>query len=409
MKKMIAVLLCLAMLGGASAMAAEEPTEIGVVGNDQFAYTITCVAPSQFYLYHKQPDHQTLEGMLANSSPSKNSYLFVIVVEEDLTEGENLADYSPEALKTLEASYQEANISVTFKDGKNGMKFMLLKEASNKKKTYDSIETIWKGCAIQMTLGPVEQEIHPMTEKEATAAMNFLMTLNFIPAEPFPPEEITDEEEEEISAEETVEETVSELVQPPIVQPGGRWQVSGEPVASRLTEQEQALFDKAAAQTGMNYIPVTVLATQVVAGANYAYLCKEQGGDQEWIIVTVYESLDHQVEVLNAHTLALYHLLYAAEQPAVNLSGGWRLTTPDNGAALPESAFAAYQQAMEKAEQALSPVALLGTQIVSGMNYKVLCRDENALYAAEIYQPLNGGAELTSLELLDLLAYVGIN
>ena len=92
------------------------------------------------------------------------------------------------------------------------------------------------------------------------------------------------------------------------------------------------------------------------------------------------------------------------------LAGGWSLHEPDNGEILQsEKAQAAFKQAAEAADELLPPIALLGTQVVSGINYKVLARGESALYLVDVYAPLNGDASITSMEMLDLLSYVSVN
>ncbi len=94
----------------------------------------------------------------------------------------------------------------------------------------------------------------------------------------------------------------------------------------------------------------------------------------------------------------------SAEPAAV---GGWKLT--ENGAITNEA-----QAALDKALDGLVgvryvPVALLGTQLVSGTNYCILCEatvvypDAKPYYAiVTVYADLQGGAELRNIVALDL-------
>ena len=61
----------------------------------------------------------------------------------------------------------------------------------------------------------------------------------------------------------------------------------------------------------------------------------------------------------------------------------------------------------------MMPVTLLGSQVVSGMNYMYLLTGsqtasdtEDKIYVAEVYVNTEGKAETTVLKLLDLLYYV---
>lgn len=421
MKKIVSVLLCLAMLGGLCAYAEEGDVNLGIVGNSQVAYSITCQTPKQFTVFHKQGDNQTIEGMLANDKPTQASYLFVIALDREFAGIESLGAADTTALNSLTAAYEEEGLAVTVKE-QNGEKYMCLADQGAKKNTFASVETVIHGCLIQISIAPVQDTVSAMTEKQAQTAIDFLATLAFAPADPIPgedPEEEAEEEEaisdddEKTEDEELISDTVEEETEaapaettPVLV---GGWQVNEEPVSSLLTEDEQKVFDQVVAATGMDYEPAAVLATQVVAGTNYAYLCQEKDGDQEWIIVTVFSGLNGETQVLNAHVLALYNLLTTDKPMPLGLAGGWTLREAYDGALLPEEAQAAFTQAAEAANEAFSPIALLGTQVVAGTNYKVLARGEAALYLVDVYAPLAGDASITGTAMLDLLSYVSVN
>ena len=81
----------------------------------------------------------------------------------------------------------------------------------------------------------------------------------------------------------------------------GGWAVSTE-ATSTLAAEEQAIFDQAMGDlVGVEYTPVALLGTQVVAGTNYAYLCSGEvmdgQGTQGWYVVVIYEDLDGNAEV----------------------------------------------------------------------------------------------------------------
>ena len=87
--------------------------------------------------------------------------------------------------------------------------------------------------------------------------------------------------------------------------------------------------------------------------------------------------------------------------------GGWTLT---EDAALTEAAQGAFDKAMEGLVGVnYTPLALLGTQLVSGTNYCLLCEaavvypDAQPYYAVvTVYQDLQGKAEVKNIVALDL-------
>ena len=197
----------------------------------------------------------------------------------------------------------------------------------------------------------------------------------------------------------------------------GGWVVNDliEPV---LDETERETFAKAKEGfVGSNLDAVTVLATQVVAGSNLAYLCLETpvvpDAQSEWSIVVVYHDLQDNDEITHVATIDLGDVKVAEAKDTSNIVGGW--TVKDTGgipATLPiKELEAAFEKlASEYTDVQLGAIELLGTQLVSGTNYKILCKGthdgQTDLYVVVLYMDLEGNAEFTSVELFDLLAYV---
>lgn len=97
-------------------------------------------------------------------------------------------------------------------------------------------------------------------------------------------------------------------------------------------------------------------------------------------------------------------LMLCAAALAEPMVGGWR-NVPQEAAELPEDAQRAFDKATEGEEGVrYTPVALLSTQLVAGMNYCVLCQvspsetgAENGWALVYIYADLQGGAEITNV------------
>ena len=102
---------------------------------------------------------------------------------------------------------------------------------------------------------------------------------------------------------------------------------------------------------------------------------------------------------------------------AVAVLGGYNVNAGLVGVALPGEAQAAFNKAMDAIEGATyDPIALLGTQVVSGTNYAILCRvtpivtdGTSELAVVTVYADLNGNAEIMSAEPFDLTAVAGGN
>ena len=81
----------------------------------------------------------------------------------------------------------------------------------------------------------------------------------------------------------------------------GGWTPSDDPA---VTEELKELFDKGTETlTGVAYLPVAYLGSQVVAGTNHAFLCQAvtvvPGAVPRWTVVFLYEDLQGNVSLMN--------------------------------------------------------------------------------------------------------------
>ena len=95
------------------------------------------------------------------------------------------------------------------------------------------------------------------------------------------------------------------------------------------------------------------------------------------------------------------------------LAGGWAVN--EGASALTADEQAAYDKAVEGTEYAgYKAVAVMGTQVVAGTNYAVLCYDGGdaetnggSWYIGVVYADLEGNAQITSMKPFDLMSYIG--
>ena len=170
----------------------------------------------------------------------------------------------------------------------------------------------------------------------------------------------------------------------------GGWARADSPV---ITDDFRKVFDKAVAEFDVDYTPVAYLASQIVAGTNHCVLCKAMS--KTYVIVYIYEDLQGNAEVTDIVSSS-----GDAQSTEGNIVGGW--AEPES----PEMTDDA-KKALEKACEMLTgaaytPVALLATQVVAGMNYRIICESRPAVPVPDceyvivtVYADLQGNAEIT--------------
>ena len=206
-------------------------------------------------------------------------------------------------------------------------------------------------------------------------------------------------EEESKEAEESEEQEAAEE-QSMIV---GGWT---RPDSPEITDEIRSMMKKAnEVLAGAQFEPVSLIATQLVSGTNYRILCKETATVPDaktyYAVVTLYADLNGNVEIteiLNSEAEAV---------AAVEGVGSWAVVEPP---VVTEEAKTALDAAQEKKLGAeYEAVALLGTQLVSGTNYCLLCEitpvvpNPEVSYAiVTVYCDLEGNAEIT--DFIDFVA-----
>ncbi len=131
-------------------------------------------------------------------------------------------------------------------------------------------------------------------------------------------------------------------------------------------------------------------------------------------MVVVYRSLDGKAEITKKSAFELTDYTGGeSKEPAEQLAGGWAAPDDITVLPIPENAEKALVKALGSfVGSDIEPMALLGTQVVAGTNYALLCRVTpvvpNAVSTIQIvtvYADLQGNAEFTNFCALDHAKY----
>lgn len=177
---------------------------------------------------------------------------------------------------------------------------------------------------------------------------------------------------------------------------------------STLARDIAQMFDEACENSGKTLTPAALLGTQVVAGTNYAFLCADEG---KISVAIVYEALDGKAEITSVKQIDITAFTGtdkdADPQP---LEGGFVITEAVTSNVIDEDAQKALDTALEGyTGMGYEPVALLGTQVVAGVNYAILCKGTpvvpdavSSLYVLTVYSAPDGTAEIASCAAFNL-------
>ena len=163
--------------------------------------------------------------------------------------------------------------------------------------------------------------------------------------------------------------------------------------------------------TDLELKPVALLGTQVVAGTNYMYLAKGYVEGKEDI---VYKDLSGKPAITKVTDFDYTKYVNEnVESDSDVLAGGWYVDFPKETELLDKET----QEVFDNATSTLTgmvyyPIAVLGSQVVAGTNYAILCYGSasyedmpGAIYLITIYSDLNNKQEITSHAYVDLANY----
>lgn len=153
----------------------------------------------------------------------------------------------------------------------------------------------------------------------------------------------------------------------------GGWEVNTGSTAMSKNAAAKAAFKKATAElVGVSYQPIAALGTQVVAGTNYAILCRATpaypDAKPEVVIMYIYESLDGNAEITGFQTM----IGESGKDGFKANTGKFAIKNSKN-----KTVYSAYKKAMKGLVGVdYKPVLYLGKQTKSGSNYMILCRSQ---------------------------------
>lgn len=189
----------------------------------------------------------------------------------------------------------------------------------------------------------------------------------------------------------------------------GGWTATEHAETYAIPDAAKAAFEAMrGAMVGSTYMPVAYLGSQVVSGTNYAFICNvtpvTPEGKTSVEIVKFSYNADNGPEFGDSKALNIADYTEEKSIDFEQVPGGWDCTEAAGGS-LDADAKEAFDKAMEgMTGVSYEPILQLGTQVVAGTNYAILCKATSAtaepvtkLAVLVIYADLEGGASLSTI------------
>ena len=190
----------------------------------------------------------------------------------------------------------------------------------------------------------------------------------------------------------------------------GGWTLVTDNSPAMMNDADSARINNVLKDEGGDFKALSLVATQVVSGANYMYLVygtDANSAEPGYYFVTVYEDTKGNDSILSITSIDVTSI-QTGTPLGEGATGAWAVKGTGKPGMFPDQNAQASFDAINKGDVMYNPVALLATQVVSGTNYKALCmgNDKN-LYVVTWYKDLQGNSSLTSAECVNIGAYSG--
>ena len=187
MKRIIAVILGLALLACAMTAAAEEETGKVTLGTISIngAFTLQCGLPEGYSTVPVTLSREQVIVLLQSKNPADPVMYLSVAYDETYSGVERMNDLDGEALALLEKTFTDTDPGVEITYGETGYGTLLLIARHNSDTLdYISFLSIYKGYFVEFVLTPSpEAEDQNLTEDQMRLSIDFLTDLDFIPAE----------------------------------------------------------------------------------------------------------------------------------------------------------------------------------------------------------------------------------
>ena len=192
MKKIIALVLALALTLGCCAALAEEnaKTQLGTV-NMAGAFKLQCNLPEGYEISIEQMDNEGLTARISSGVEGKPTLLLVIEFDEQYYNVKSMNDLTEEQLQQIVDTFPEDdNLDVSYTETAHGTKVMIVKGIANpddyaeyKEGTapikYLALLSVYEGYMIEVDIADEAEAGLP--EDLVKTIIDFMSDLDFIP------------------------------------------------------------------------------------------------------------------------------------------------------------------------------------------------------------------------------------
>ena len=185
MKKMIALVMILALLASCCAALAETPakTELGSI-NLHGAFKLQGNIPEGYEIKIATMDNEGLIAVIETEDPTKPMMYMAIEFDETYADVKRMNDMTEEQLQPIIDSFANDGdeVTISYTETAHGTKLLVARDSDGFVDIVAFI-TVYEGYMIEFDMTTGSQASGPLTDEQIQMCIDFLSDLDFIPEE----------------------------------------------------------------------------------------------------------------------------------------------------------------------------------------------------------------------------------
>ena len=185
MKKIIAMLLCLALALGCAVSFAEESgkTTLGTISING-AFTLQCGLPEGYRIQVLKMNRDQIVAMMNSGDDQAPVMQLSVAFDEAYADVDRMNDLGQEDFDLLEKSFTDVDptVEITYGDTGLGTRLLIARQSASETYNYIAFLSVYKGYLVEFVMVPSQKaESKILTEEQLEMCIDFLTDLDFIP------------------------------------------------------------------------------------------------------------------------------------------------------------------------------------------------------------------------------------
>ena len=184
MKRILAALLCLALLLSGAALA-EEKEVLGTISING-AFLLQCDLPTGYTVKPYSVTRDQIIATISAEDPARPRMVLSVAFDETYADVDRMNDLTEEELGILEATFTEMDptVDISYSETAYGTRLLIARQTKDEAgMSYVDFLSVYKGYFVEFVMFPGEASDGVLTDEQIQMCIDYLSELDFVPVD----------------------------------------------------------------------------------------------------------------------------------------------------------------------------------------------------------------------------------